>query len=309
MDMARFDILGLGCMAVDDLLYVERYPSADCKTRVLRRRRQVGGLTCTALTAAARMGASCNYAGRLGKGELSQFIRGRMVQEGIGLEHVRCDESVLPVHSIIIVDETSHTRNVFYDLNGAAGAADDWPSEQVICAARVLYVDFFGIAGMIRAARIALEAKIPIVADFESIPIAGDYAELMDLANHPILPLDFACRMTGCAEPADAARALWSPRREAVVVTCGAKGCWYIGGEHPDEPRHRPAYPVEAVDTTGCGDVFHGVYAATLARGFDLDARIRWASAAAAIKATACGGQSGIPTGDIVEKFLEVNTR
>ena len=49
MDMARFDILGLGCMAVDDLLYVERYPSADCKTRVLRRQRQGGGLTGTGL--------------------------------------------------------------------------------------------------------------------------------------------------------------------------------------------------------------------------------------------------------------------
>ena len=44
-----FDILGLGCVAVDDLLYVARYPEADSKQQVLRRQRQCGGLTATAL--------------------------------------------------------------------------------------------------------------------------------------------------------------------------------------------------------------------------------------------------------------------
>ncbi len=63
----RFDILGLGCTAVDDLIYVESYPAADSKVRIRRRERQGGGLTGTALVAAARMGARCQYAGGLGE--------------------------------------------------------------------------------------------------------------------------------------------------------------------------------------------------------------------------------------------------
>ncbi len=59
------------------------------------------------------------------------------------------------------------------------------------------------------------------------------------------------------------------------------------------------------MDTTGCGDVFHGAYAAGLARGLDLAERVRLASAAAAIKATRPGGQKGIPTRDEVEAFLK----
>jgi hypothetical protein len=49
---AKYDVLGLGCATVDDLLYVEQFPAPDVKTRVLRSERQGGGLTATALVAA-----------------------------------------------------------------------------------------------------------------------------------------------------------------------------------------------------------------------------------------------------------------
>lgn len=55
--MIQWDVLGLGCAAVDDLLYVASFPVPDSKTRVLRAERQCGGLTATALVAAARLGA------------------------------------------------------------------------------------------------------------------------------------------------------------------------------------------------------------------------------------------------------------
>ena len=65
-----------------------------------------------------------------------------------------------------------------------------------------------------------------------------------------------------------------------------------------------PAYPVPVVDTTGCGDVFHGAYAWALAREADLSERVRYASAAAALKAMHAGGQAGIPDRVTVEAFL-----
>ena len=51
---ARWDILGLGVVAVDDLLYVEHYPRPDSKLPILAKRREGGGLTATALVAASR---------------------------------------------------------------------------------------------------------------------------------------------------------------------------------------------------------------------------------------------------------------
>src|SRR5262245_66114515 len=83
---AEIDILGLGAVAVDDLSYVAAYPPADAKVSVLRSERHCGGLTATALVAAARLGSRCSYAGVLGQDELSAFAIGRMRAEGINFE-------------------------------------------------------------------------------------------------------------------------------------------------------------------------------------------------------------------------------
>jgi sulfofructose kinase len=171
----------------------------------------------------------------------------------------------------------------------------DWPPEAVIRAARVVLVDHIGVAGMARAARVARAAGIAVVADFERDPGPG-FPALLAPADHLVVGRDFAARLTGEADPAAAARALWRVDRAAAVVTCGASGCWAAEGPGPGAPRHRPAFAVAAADTTGCGDVFHGAYAAAPARGAGLDGRLRLACAAAARKASRPWGRGGIPT-------------
>src|SRR5438477_13148485 len=123
------DLLGLGCVAVDDLLYVSSYPPADAKMPVRRRERHCGGLTATALVAAARLGARCSYAGVLGQDELSEFVLGHMRQEGIDVAQVALRPGVQPIHAVIIVDEARQTRTIFYDLNGVTGPDTTWPPE------------------------------------------------------------------------------------------------------------------------------------------------------------------------------------
>src|SRR5438309_5767533 len=155
---ARYDVLGLGCVAIDDLLYVDSYPAADTKVQIRRHERQCGGLTGTALVAAARQGSNCAYAGSLGEDELSQFVLDRLAQEGIDVTHVKRVADARPIHSVIIIDDKTRTRTVLYDLENVVGAQADWPPEDMIRAARVLFVDHFGVEGMIRAARIAKQA-------------------------------------------------------------------------------------------------------------------------------------------------------
>ena len=57
------------------------------------------------------------------------------------------------------------------------------------------------------------------------------------------------------------ARALRRPGQATCVVTAGAQGCWYTTQESGDELYHVPACVVQVVDTTGCGNIFHGAYA------------------------------------------------
>lgn len=79
-----------------------------------------------------------------------------------------------------------------------------------------------------------------------------------------VLPnADEARLLTGCADVADAARAL-AGRHPVAVVTLGADGAMWATGE---ELVHRPARPAAVLDTTGAGDAFAaGLLAAWLGR-------------------------------------------
>ncbi len=298
----RCDILGLGCAAVDDILYVPAYPPADGKVEVRARERHCGGLCATALVAAARLGATCAFAGALGDDDGSRFVLDTFRRERVDTQHAVRRRAAGPVRSVIVVDERRRTRTIFYHLPAALGADAKLPAKKVILETRVLLVDRFGIPGMIRASRIARAAGIPVVADFESFRLRR-FGELLALADHLIVSENFARQFTGASTPAAAAEKLWRKDRAVVVITCGARGCWFLDASTA-RPQRLPAYRVQAVDTTGCGDVFHGAYAAALARGMPLVERLRLASATAALKATQRGGQTGIPRWRQVRAFL-----
>jgi sulfofructose kinase len=287
---------------VDELLYVREYPAAESKVRVEHRLRQCGGLTGTALVAAARLGARCAYVGMLGEDDLSREAMEGLAREGIDISQRAKNADARPAHSTIIVDETHRTRTVFASLGGAAGAAPDWPPAELIRSARVLLVDHHGVEGTLRAVRIARENGVQVVADFERRP-DGEFDNLLNEVDHLVISQKFAEVLSGESDPDGAIEALWNARREAVVVTCGGQGCRYRGKGY-DRPFVQPAFPVEVVDTTGCGDVFHGAYAAALAWDRPLEERIKFASAAAALKARVRGGQAGCPSRQEVEALF-----
>ncbi len=278
------DVLGLGAVAWDELLDVERFPGPDEKVRIKGRTHICGGLTGNALIAAARYGATCTYAGKLGVDAASEAVAERLSSEGIDLTHAIRAEGYRVVQSTIVVASQTGSRNVFSYSPGGTGAHETRPEAELIAGARVLLVDHHGVEGHLRAARIARAAGHSVVADIERDD-QPHLEELWPLVDHLILSEKFARRFTGKTSAAAAARTLFTPERAVVVVTCGAEGCWYIDRSGA-EPRHLPAYPVTARDTTGCGDVFHGVYAAALALGQDLETRLRAASAAGALRAS-----------------------
>src|SRR3954447_10176958 len=237
---APLDILGVGSVAIDDLLAVAAYPPADAKARVLRRERQCGGMTATALVAAARSGARCGYAGVVGTDELSDAVARQFEREDIDTSWMARQPDARVIYSVIVVDEQQQTRTIFYDLDRAIGANPLWPPAEAITSARALYIDHLDAEMMLRAARIARASGVAVIADFEyvSSPL---FAELLALVDHLILPADFATQLSGQAGPREAAQALWGAGRELVAVTCGSGGAWWVGRAAPDQPRHQPA--------------------------------------------------------------------
>jgi sulfofructose kinase len=300
-----WDVLGIGVVAVDDLIYVDRYPAPGAKIPIKAQRREGGGLTGTALVAASRLGAKCAYAGVLGHDELSGFSLQELAREGVDCTPVlRCDRA-RPIHSLVIVDASTAQRTIIYSTAGFTSRQPQEITGELVANCRVLFVDHLAGAGGLRAVELAHGYGIPVVGDIEreDWPGAGDLIRQID---HLIVGIDLAERLTGEDEPGAMVRALSKDDRACCVVTVGERGCWY--SERGGAVCHYPAFKVQVVDTTGCGDVFHGAYAACIAQGDSVNTAVQIATAAAGIKATQPGGRAGIPDRAAIDRFFKEHT-
>ena len=102
---------------------------------------------------------------------------------------------------------------------------------------------------------------------------------------------------TGASSLADGARALVAAGAGCVAVTQGAKGALVVTA---DEVIEVPAYPIDVVDTTGCGDAFSAGFLRGLALGRDLRGAAQLGCATAAQVAQGLGTDAGTYDLDVV---------
>ncbi|MDR1613605.1 MAG: PfkB family carbohydrate kinase [Planctomycetota bacterium] len=300
-----FDIVGLGVATVDDFIVVPEYPERNSKHPVVGTARQGGGLTATALVAAARLGCRTAQLIGLGQNELSRFLRQSLAREGIALFENPDARDAEPFHSVIISEASTGERSILWDDRKTTPPRIGAAERQLLLSAGCLFVDHVFAHAIIDAVKEAKNAGVPVVGDFERSNDAS--LPLMDLTDHIILPLAYAVSLTGADGPDQAVRALMrTPGRSLACVTDSERGSWYaFADDLPGKVRRQYAFRArKVVDTTGCGDVFHGAYAAGLVKGLPPGERVRRASAAAALKAEKQGAQSGAPTLEELEAFL-----
>jgi sugar/nucleoside kinase (ribokinase family) len=302
MAIKIFDLIGYGSVSVDDLLIVEHYPEPDTKIHVLHRERQGGGLTGSALVSAARLGAKTAFFGALGLDDLSIFTMEEFSREDIDCSLVIRREDAHPIHSTIIVDQSTGERTIFLSMEGFDPLSPQEIPYNLISKTRFLLLDSCVMEKFPSLISIAEQLAVPIMADIESEHMLVNADELSSI-NYLFLNFKTAKETTGSEDPKTILEKLHSPSRLCTVVTCGKEGCWYKTVQ-PGIYQF-PAYKVDVVDTTGCGDVFHGAFAAALIQHKSVDEAVRWGSAAAALKAKQPGGRKGIPDLSTLIDFID----
>lgn len=303
--MHAWDVVGVGAVSVDLVGAVPHWPEPGTKLRLETLELCDGGLIGTALVAVSRLGGRACYLGKMGQSEWAVRALRELERDGVDVSLVIREEGSGPHLAMVLTLESDGQRTIFYSKEAVR-----YPDVTAVSDAswvgrtRVLLFDGGSGSGGLSFARKAREAGIPVVIDAEQlIPGLG---ELLEGADHMVIPEGFAEQLDpGWNREADPGR-LRVRSDQTVVVTLGADGC--IASAPGEAVVRLPAFNVEVMDTTGCGDVFHGAYALGLARGLDLETRCRWASAAAAIAATRLGGRDGIPGEAVVETFLRARS-
>lgn len=286
--MGKLHVQGFGAVSMDDILYVDR-PFGAGKARVSDRSAQHGGNVATALAAVAALGGKAGFIGWLNESGDDPSVQD-LRRHGVDISDAPRRADARAIRSVITVTPDGE-RFIAYDDAVPHGTSETLP-DGLLAQAPVLLVDSYAIHARAVVAR-AVELGVSVVADIEWS--AGTETDaLIALVDHLVVPRAFAEAQAGSRDTAMMLTALWSPRRAAVVVTDGARGAdlrqrgdatWW----------HLPAHPVDAVDTTGAGDCFHGAYALALAEGRSPLDCARRAAAAAALSTTGSGGRSGLP--------------
>jgi sugar/nucleoside kinase (ribokinase family) len=156
----------------------------------------------------------------------------------------------------------------------------------------------------VRLAQAAREAGTIVSADIDNV--YEGLPELLPLIDIMIGSKEFPRRVTGVVDERAALVELKNRYGCPLVgMTVGAAGAVvYIGGNFIDSPGFEA--PGGCRDTTGAGDAFHAGFLYGFLTGEDLETSMKFGNAVAAIKCSALGARTALPTKSELEQFLNV---
>ncbi len=274
-----------------------------------------GGDSSNCAIAAARQGARVGYWTALGADRFGDAFLRLWKSEGIDASRVlRRPDAPTGIY-FVTHDAEGHHFSYYREGSAASRMRPGELPEEWLASARLLHLSGIGQAistsacdTLFRAIEIARAHGRLVSYDpnyrarLWPLPRARAIVEATVALSDIVLPgLDDARALTGLGDP-DAICDRWLGLGATIVaLTLGADGCLVAtAGTRVRIPGHR----VEAVDATGAGDTFDGVFLAEYLRTGDIRRAAVRANAAAALATTGFGAVDPIPRRDAVDRFL-----
>lgn len=293
MSPPRVLMAGLSC--IDHVWHVARFPPTGSRTHASAYASHGGGPAATAAAAAARLGSDAALWALHGDDANGWRATRELEALGVDCEAVRHTPEAVTFVSAVLVDP--HGERYIFPFRGAGldDRGEGWPWARVDVS-DVLLTD----GRHPRMAEAALTA-----ANRHGVTTVGDWSDerhwaLTAQVDHLLVSEECAAEALARHGTRAGLRQLRSRAGGVVGVTLGADGVLLDDGARAVRV---PAAPVEVVDTTGAGDVFHGAYAHALGEGRGAIDAARFAAAAAALSCTGIG-RSALPAAAAVEALL-----
>ena len=287
-----------------------------------------GGAPANVAVAASRLGARAGFVGKVGEDIFGHYLEEVLRKEGVDTSGLRFDPHARTTLVFIALPDVNTAEFVFYRNPGADMLlSPDELGRQLLSSVSCLH---FGSLSLIvepsgSATRLAVEIarqagalisfdvnyRLPI---WESAPNALTSVKAIIPAVDLVKVNETELKLlTGQDDLERGAGSLLEQGPELCVVTLGPKGSYYRSRESSE---FIPAFQVETVDATGCGDAFvAGLLFHLVCDGKRLDdlsaerlnAALRYANAVGALTAMSLGVIPALPRASQVAEFLEAN--
>ena len=297
-----FDAVGFGLNAVDHLIVVPEYPAFDTKMRLLDHKQSAGGQTATAMVTLRRLGLKTAYAGRFGSDPEGLFGFQTLRDDDVNVHFAEVVEGARNQLAFIVIDARSGERTIVWDRDDRLAYQREEAPVEFGPLGKVLHLDAHDPPACVAVAQAARATGTIVSADIDNV--YEGLPELLPFIDIMIGSKEFPRRVTGIVDERAALIELKSRFGCSLVgMTVGAAGAVvYHEGIFIDSPGFKA--PGGCRDTTGAGDAFHGGFLYGMLTGEDIETSLKLGNAVAAIKCSALGARTALPTKFELENFL-----
>lgn len=266
-----------------------------------------GGKGGNSAVAFARFGADTVFACKLGKDTNGKRLSMIYKHEGIDTNYILEDEEAPTGLASILIEENGKNRIIVYPGANNNLRADEI-EEMFNSLPDAVFLQFeIPEEAALEASRFASRAGIPMFID--AGPARLDFP-LGKLGPVEIFsPNETETRIYTGITPSSEENCLRAAIRlssmvdaKYIVIKLGERGSFIYDGR---EYFTVPAEPVDAVDTTGAGDIFSAVMTYVYMVNGNIVSAVKYATCAAALSITKEGAYPSIPTKDEVLAYVK----
>jgi sulfofructose kinase len=278
---------------------VSIYPEEDSKCELMNLHIQCGGPASTALVTLSRLGIRTSFLGSISNDSRGIEIEKELKKEKVDSTFLKITPGYSSQFAFIVITENGN-RTIFWHRGTVPHLRRRDVNLGPFSGAKILHLDSLMIEAAQEAAQQAKDMGLIIVMDAGTMREGSQ--ELVSMVDILIASQRFAEPLIGdTAPPEKALRALRDLGPKEVIITLGSKGSIGLSGKTIN---FQKAIPIDAVDTTGAGDVYHGAYIYGLLQGWGMQKCMHFSSVASAIKCTRIGARRGIPALEEIKEFM-----
>jgi ribokinase len=297
------DVFVQGSINQDFVLKVERRPKPGETVTNAELSTHNGGKGANQAAAAALLGVSVAFLGRVGDDEFGEPLIRALTDKGIDASLIeRVSDASTGAAFITVTPDGENAITVAPGANRHLTPEDVDAASDAIQDARVLVAQMeIPVQTVLHAVEIAAEKGTrPLVNLAPPFEVPRELLERLDplVVNEHEAAFLLGNSVEGVEGALSAAHELLALGPRSAVITVGEAGAVFADGESTE---HLPAPKVDVVDTTGAGDAFVGALAVKLAHEAPLEEAVAYAVRAGAAAVTKEGAQGALPTSDVVE--------
>lgn len=290
LSLSDVKVTCVGGVALDRIFLVDQLPEGTSKTVARDFAERGGGMAATAAVAIAALGGSSRLVARVGGDMAGEKIIAELTRAQVMTDTVLVATDGRTATSAVLIDNSG--ERMLTNFKGHLPTEPDWIPLDHLRGQSAVLADVRWLEGASRVLESARKLAVPTILDAD----AGDPAilpALSAIADHVVFSEQGLAQVSPGEDLEQALRDARRFKDQIVAVTLGERGSLWLEG---NVTFHLPAPAVEAVNSNGVGDTFHGAYALAIGSGMSVCQAGQFATLAAAAKCCDPRGWEGMPT-------------